>query len=215
MSRREKLRELFGEFSSDDELLLDGTKDPPPPNPPPPLPTMSTSRPERTEQRPPRVGTSIQRSDAINRRKAVWLTTPSPPPPTTRRRQPVPTRRSSATAKPLPGPSTSAPSCAAATAPPAKSVTAPTPPPGRDCGNAGPTRPPIKIQVAPGTILTVPYHAAHSVRRFRSWTPEGKWILRFGPNGQLRSSRFRPRPTTTASAATAPPPKKGGDVTMQ
>jgi len=209
MSRKERLRELFGEFSSSDDEVFFGAEKPPP-NPPP----------EKRRQSP-RVGTVVQRFDAVNRRKAILLTTPPPRVRATQRRRvasagrdtraPVPQSRASTMTSRCATVATSPPRDGYITAPVAAEPSKTTPP--RDAVPAvpGTSRPPVlQVQVAPGVTLAVPHHAAYIVRRFRAWTPEGKWFLRFGPNGRVRSSRFRPRGDTAGpSTATTAPKGKG------
>ncbi|XP_025266338.1 vegetative cell wall protein gp1-like [Camponotus floridanus] len=71
---RRNVFDLFGEISSSSESDTNGptptTTPPTPAKPPPATPSPGRSR------RPPRPGTSIQRSDQANRRKAIILTTP-------------------------------------------------------------------------------------------------------------------------------------------
>ncbi|XP_025264877.1 gibberellin-regulated protein 14-like [Camponotus floridanus] len=73
---RHEMDELFGAISSSSESEVSGpttaptTTPPTPAKPPPATPSPGRSR------RPPRPGTSVQRSDQANRRKAIILTTP-------------------------------------------------------------------------------------------------------------------------------------------
>lgn len=232
---RKELNDLFGDFPWSDES--DPGPDPPPSattdkaRPPatvkdarttatPPAPVTDRPRPSEPVKRlVPRVGTTIQRSDATNRRKIRLLTDP-PPPPTNRRQPnlakspkkapaatPAPASTKMSARAPSQAPTPAAvPQCAAARAMPdtrgvrALSVRIPTgpAPPLRAVGVRPP--PQIPVEVAPGTILLVPHHAVHTTRRHRAWSTNGKWLLRFNADGSLRSSRLRP--TTTD-----PPPQ--------
>jgi len=164
------------------------------------------------------VGTVVQRSDAVNRRKAILLTTPQPRVPATQRRRVASAERDTRAPVPQSRVSTTTSRCATvATSPPRDAAPVAAEPskttPPRDAVPAvpGTSRPPaLQVHVAPGVTLAVPHHAAYVVRRFRAWTPEGKWFLRFGPNGRVRSSRFRPRGDTAGpSTATTAPKGKG------
>ncbi|KMQ82824.1 hypothetical protein RF55_21742 [Lasius niger] len=230
---KKELRELFGEWSSDEEMASPTAK--------PALPPTSKPEPPPTIDRPVTPGpprktpvSTVQRSDAANRRKMAILLA-APPLPTGRRRstgtrapeatpirQPpanaprsrsVPTlprtaatrstpttpRKTTVRSTPKPPglttvqpptPTRATPACAATSRPVPTTVREGRPPP------------PTTIAVAPGVLLAVPHRAIHQFRRYRAWTPEGKWLLRFNQDGSLRSCRLR------ANAPTTPPPER-------
>ena len=137
-----------------------------PPHPrsekPPPTPTIPP------QPRPPKVGTLIQRSDHVNRRKQAILLQPPPPPP--KRRQ-----RVAATAEqPL---SCQATEPTANERPELLMPAGPLPPP------------PIPVQVEPGIVIEVPHFAVHVSRRYKPRTTQERWILRFSRTGQLTYRR--------------------------
>ncbi|KMQ82872.1 hypothetical protein RF55_21618 [Lasius niger] len=133
------INELLGDPEYWAEVLdnVPGTSNPPPnpaPQPPPP-------------PRPPRVGTVVQRSDHVNRRKLEMLLQTPPPPP---KRRP----------KVMPGkPADTAPT---KQPPPLLMPTGPLPPP------------PIRVQVEPGIIVEVPHFAVHVARKYKARTPQGR-----------------------------------------
>ncbi|KMQ86700.1 ubiquitin carboxyl-terminal hydrolase [Lasius niger] len=143
----------------------------------PPLTPAPTQPP-----RAPKVGTIIQRSDHVNRRKQEMLMT-IPPPPPKRPRGRTTTADPSAT-----GPSAAASSSAdtsttdvttdtAAVRPVLLMPTGPLPPP------------PIPVQIEPGIIIDVPHFCVHVSRKYKARTPHGRWVLRFSRTGQLRYHR--------------------------
>ncbi|KMQ92282.1 ubiquitin carboxyl-terminal hydrolase [Lasius niger] len=152
------INELLGDPGYWDEAL------PPHPRPekPPPTPTIPP------QPRPPKVGTLIQRSDHVNRRKQAILLQPPPPPP--KRRQGAATH----VERPPSGPTTEA---AAIEQPELLMPAGPLPPP------------PIPVQVEPGIIVEVPHFAVHVSRRYKPRTAQGRWILRFSRTGQLTYRR--------------------------
>ncbi|KMQ89883.1 hypothetical protein RF55_10420 [Lasius niger] len=119
------------------DISLGTSKPPPDPAPQPPPPP-----------RPPRIGTVVQRSDHVNRKKLKMLQTPPPPP------------------KIRPKATTSKPADAApAEQPPLLLMPAgPLPPP------------PIRVQIEPGVIVEVPHFAVHVSRKYEA--SQGRWVLR-------------------------------------
>ncbi|XP_025264306.1 pollen-specific leucine-rich repeat extensin-like protein 1 [Camponotus floridanus] len=125
--------------------------------------------PEPQEQppppRPPRVGTTIQRSDRVEQK---WLMLLVQPPPLPGRR---PIRSYEKQPKPM-------------------QKIAAEPPPEEILRPMGPmTAPPIKVEIEPGLIVEVPHFAVHVSRRYKPRTPQGRWILRFSGDGKLRYKR--------------------------
>ena len=166
----------------------------------------ATEPEKRPPSRPPKVGTTIQRSDAANRRKIAMLATPPPPLAQVRRRVPTPVLRPPRstvtepviTPRPPTPPKTPAPpSTVTVDAPeseredPATTPRDPRPvrpSPGEIMRPTGPRElPPIWVELEPGYAYPVPYHAVHVSRRFRPRTPRGRWSLRFDRQGNLRS----------------------------
>jgi hypothetical protein len=149
------INELLGDPEYWGEVLPPPPKaDQPPPAPvPPPQP------------RPPKVGTIIQRSDHVNRRKMEMLMTVPPPPPPRRARK-------TPTAEPTAGTATTV-----AEQPKLLMPVGPLPPP------------PIPVQIEPGVIVEVPHFAVHVSRKYKARTPQGRWVLRFSRTGQLRYHR--------------------------
>lgn len=123
-------------------------------------PEETTTRPVEVPQatglirQVPKIGTIIQRSDAMNRRKMEGLMT-IPPPVPKRVRPPTPPR--------------------------------PTLQPARVMGPLPP--PPITVEVEKGTMVEVPYFAAHVSRKYTARLANRRWIIRFNANGQVRSCR--------------------------
>ncbi|KAL6419303.1 hypothetical protein ACFW04_013942 [Cataglyphis niger] len=124
--------------------------------------------------RPPKVGTTIQRSDRENRIKAAMLATPPPPLASCRRRRnhpPPPSRpRTQAWAK------DQRPDAAPGPPPPTPKILIP-------MGSALP--PPIMVEL----IASVPHFAVHVSRRYKIRLPQGRWTLRFSADGKLRYRR--------------------------
>lgn len=151
------INELLGDPGYWDEALPPHPRpeQPPPAPAPPPQPRM------------PKVGTLIQRSDHVNRRKQAMLLQPPPPPP--KRRQ-----GSNTTARPSTSTSTDQP---AVERQPLLLPSGPLPPP------------PIPVQIEPGIIVDVPHFAVHVSRRYKPRTPQGRWILRFSRTGKLTYHR--------------------------
>ncbi|KMQ84784.1 ubiquitin carboxyl-terminal hydrolase [Lasius niger] len=129
--------------------------------PPAPAPTQ--------QPRAPKVGTIIQRSDHVNRRKQEMLMTVPSSPPKRSRGRPATTGPSTA------GPSTAEPTADTATVQPVLLMpTGPLPPP------------PIQVQIEPGVIIDVPHFCVHVSKKYKVRTPQGRWVLRFSRTGQLR-----------------------------
>ena len=146
------INELLGDPGYWDEAL------PPHPRPekPPPAPAIPP------QPRPPKVGTMIQRSDHVNRKKqAMLMAVPPPPPKRPRGRTPA----------------TNSTNDAVSEAPALLMPAGPLPPP------------PIPVQVEPGIIIDVPHFAVHVSRRYEPRTAQGRWILRFSRTGQLTYHR--------------------------
>ncbi|KMQ86827.1 hypothetical protein RF55_14091 [Lasius niger] len=158
MSGQEDIIKSIDELLDDpgywDQILQPPPRTEPPPPPPKPLP----------QPRPPKVGTLIQRSDHVNRRKQAILLQPPPPPP----------KRRQTTTSTAARPSTDAP---AEQQPPLLMPAGPLPPP------------PIRVQIEPGLIVEVPHFAVHVSRRYKPRTPQGRYILRFSRTGELRYRR--------------------------
>jgi len=131
--------------------------------PTPPAPSSEPTKPP--QPRPPRVGTVVQRSDRENARKREFLLAEPPPPPARRaprlyERPPPPP----AGARPEPRPEV--------------------------LKLMGPmTAPPIPVEIEPGLVVEVPHFAIHVSRRYKTRTPQGRWILRFSRDGKLRYRR--------------------------
>jgi len=85
------MNELFGELSSssDDDVAR---KIPPASQPPKSIPEKQTPKTTPGKQTAPRIGTTIQRSDAVNRRKIKILATPPPLKPEVRHRHSTPAK---------------------------------------------------------------------------------------------------------------------------
>ena len=145
-------------------------------NPPqPPIPP-STPAP------PPRVGTVVQRSDHVNKRKMAMLMTPPPPLAQVRRVQKerqllIATAKWNQPSRPT-TPQTD----------PGKPTTSSNPPGLRRIEGPLPP-PPIPVEVEPGFIVEVPHFAVHASRRFKFKSAKGQWILRFTRDGRLRYKR--------------------------
>ncbi|GAB1867791.1 hypothetical protein CAJAP_08870 [Camponotus japonicus] len=177
MAKRALIKELFGsdsEESSEEE-------------------ERKRKRTWREEERrpPPKPGTTVQRSDREQARKAaIFLATPprarGPPATAPRRqrtgtsappgrvRQPTP----STATRPGTAPPTSVaiPVCAAATRP-----------------TADPTlSPPVLVHLPDGGTSEVPHYAAHKSRKFHVRTATGRWLVRFDHLGRQRSCRRLP-----------------------
>ncbi|KAL6416809.1 hypothetical protein ACFW04_013157 [Cataglyphis niger] len=155
----EEINELLAEAET---VYGPGTLEAQPIERPPPAP------------RPPKVGTSIQRSDRENRLKAAMLATPPPPLSACRRRRdhPSPPPRTPARAKeqrPDAAPSFSTPEILV--------PVGPAPPP------------PIMVELEPELIAPVPHFAVHVSRRYKVRLPQGRWTLRFSADGKLRYRR--------------------------
>ncbi|KAL6253974.1 hypothetical protein P5V15_011457 [Pogonomyrmex californicus] len=135
----------------------------------------------------PKVGTTIQRSDAAQRRKAIWLAETPPPLPKRGRRS-----TEGYTARPASGKTASV----ATNTPPivkprmvdvaTQTSAEPTP----QLQPAGPTRPPpIPVEIWLGMVVPIPHYAVHKNRKYRADVQGKKYVLRFNANGTLRSSR--------------------------
>ncbi|KMQ81900.1 ubiquitin carboxyl-terminal hydrolase [Lasius niger] len=146
------INELLGDPGYWDEAL--------PPHPRPEKPPSTPAVP--SQPRPPKVGTLIQRSDHVNRRKQAMLMAVPPPPP---KRPKGRTTESSSTSNAVPE------------TPALLMPAGPLPPP------------PIPVQVEPGVIIDVPHFAVHVSRRYKPRTAQGRWILRFSRTGQLTYRR--------------------------
>lgn len=131
--------------------------------PTPPAPSSEPTKPP--QPRPPRVGTVVQRSDRENARKREFLLAEPPPPPA--RRAPRPYER------PPPPPAGARPE----PRPEILKLMGPT------------TAPPIPVEIEPGLVVEVPHFAIHVSRRYKTRTPQGRWILRFSRDGKLRYRR--------------------------
>ncbi|XP_032690356.1 mucin-7-like [Odontomachus brunneus] len=169
----------------------------------------------------PSRGTRIQRSDAAQKRKAIFLTAPPPPPPGRRGRaagtrktgtsavqiQPACARRATKRTASPPAPAgTPAPRTTAAqptTETPLITKTGGQPGTATkratDRATTEPLRiippslpPPIPVELRPGLITMVPHFAVHVSRRYRVRIPEGRWMLRFNRIGQLRACQRLP-----------------------
>ena len=161
--------------------------------------------------RPPRVGTIIQRSDHINRRKIEALATPPPPLSAVKRR--VPAERMRPKSKPAmeaekpEEPARAPPMVPQVSMPPTphapteETERAPEQPTTRDPRPVRPTpgqivrytgpvaSPPIWVELEPGYSYPVPHFTVHVARRYRPRTPRGRWSLRFDREGRLRYRR--------------------------
>ncbi|KAL6433555.1 hypothetical protein ACFW04_006561 [Cataglyphis niger] len=129
--------------------------------------------------RPPKVGTTIQRSDRENRIKAAMLATPPPPLASCRRRRNHP-----------PPPSRPRTQARAKEQRPDAAPSFPTPEILVPMGPAPP--PPIMVELEPGLIAPVPHFAVHVSRRYKIRLPQGQWTLRFSADGKLRYRRKMP-----------------------
>ncbi|KMQ82402.1 ubiquitin carboxyl-terminal hydrolase [Lasius niger] len=138
----------------------------------PPLGSTPTQQP-----RAPKVGTIIQRSAHINKKKQEILMTVLPPPP--KRPQGRTTTAGLSTDVPsIAGPSTADATTDTVTVRPALLMpTGPLPPP------------PIPVQIEPEVIVDVPHFCVHVSRKYKARTLHGRWVLRFSRTGQLRYHR--------------------------
>jgi len=220
MERRKQLEELFGTISDSEE-------------------EEKTGPDKREGVKLPRPGTSVQRSDADQRRKAIWLA--SPPPIAPKRR-----RLTGTQARPPPPPATQARETRLATlarrAPPGRptvaaisrprsgspesttgaariirsalqAVTQQARPTAAETATTRATTPPaptrpqpatsttqatgsgdtVRVTLGDGHTVDVPLLAALRYRKYRAWSPTGRWIVRFDQRGQPRSVRRQER----------------------
>lgn len=72
-------------------------------------------------------------------------------------------------------------------APTATQPTRPSLQPARVVGPLPP--PPISVEVEKGTVVEVPFYAAHVSRKYTARMANRRWIIRFNANGQVRSCR--------------------------
>lgn len=113
----------------------------------------------------PRVGTVVQRSDAVNRRKQEGLLAVPPPLPPHRGPASRPVR-----------PRTEHPSPLHQQPEPLRTV-GPRPPP------------PVRVEIRPGLTVDIPHFAVYVGRKYKLRIPEGRFVLRFNRDGSLRSVR--------------------------
>ncbi|KMQ82216.1 ubiquitin carboxyl-terminal hydrolase [Lasius niger] len=160
MSKQQDVIAAITELLDDPDYWGEVLPPPPKAEQPPPAPAPLP------QPRPPKVGTIIQRSDHVTRRKMAMLMTVPPPPPSRRARK-------TTTAEPAAGASTST----AEQQPQLLLPAGPLPPP------------PIRVQNEPGVIVDVPHFCVHVSRKYKARTPQGRGVLRFSRTGQLRYHR--------------------------
>ncbi|KMQ87872.1 hypothetical protein RF55_12719 [Lasius niger] len=192
MDRQAEIEALFGAISDESS----GDEKPRPVNPPKPSAEPDIRKPAKL----PRPGTSVQRSDADQRRKAIFLMSPPPP---------RPKRRSATTTRPTPAPGAAPPtrptppsrpppfqptppaptrtSICAISRPGVSSPTVTSTSAGSNSGNRTP--PPILVALADGHTVAVPFYSATISRRFRATSPTGRWLIRFDRRSQPRMIR--------------------------
>lgn len=151
------------------------------PSPPAPQPARAKTAPKIVAERELKAEEIAHINRALQLRPASIAVTAIQYPPPANEKPPSETSR----------PETTTPKEQQKPSPPSTAVT---PPPTIAAATKpkGPTPPPLRIEVATGVYVSVPYHAATISRRFRARTKRGTWMLRFGERGELRYSRRIP-----------------------